>query len=66
MEERESQTDMTLLLDGWTNQRMESLMGWILRTTDGRVQVLALTNISSADHTAGNLAGAYLCSSEPT
>jgi hypothetical protein len=31
MEERESQADMTLLLNGWTNHRMERLMGWLLR-----------------------------------
>jgi hypothetical protein len=44
--ERETQTDMTLLLDGWSNQRMNSLMGWLVRTREGRVQVLALTDMS--------------------
>jgi hypothetical protein len=58
--ERENQTDMTLLLDGWSNQCMNSLMGWLLRTRDGRVQVLALTNISEDAHTAIKLSGAHL------
>jgi hypothetical protein len=38
------QTDMTPLLDGCTNWRMEALMGWLLCTTNGRMRVLALTN----------------------
>jgi hypothetical protein len=59
MAERQQQTNMTLLLDGWSNKRMDSLMGWCLRTPDGRVQVLDLTDISDVTHTADRLAGAY-------
>jgi hypothetical protein len=59
-EERKNETDMTLLLDGWSNARNDSVMGWMLRMRSGSVQVLGLTNISSSHHTAVNLAGAHL------
>jgi hypothetical protein len=42
--ERESETDMTFLLDGWSNACMDSLMGWMLRTRSGSVQVLVPHN----------------------
>jgi hypothetical protein len=37
--ERQGATDMTMALDGWSTQRMESVMGWVLRMCDGHVQV---------------------------
>jgi hypothetical protein len=58
--EWKNETDMTLLLDGWSSARYDSVMGWMLRMRSGRVQVLGLTNISSSHHTAVNLAGAHL------
>jgi hypothetical protein len=58
--ERKNETDMTLLLDGWSNARNDSVMGWMLRMRSGSAQVLGLTNISSSHHTAVNLAGAHL------
>jgi aminopeptidase-like protein len=58
--ERQGATDITMALDGWSTQRMESVMGWVLRMCDGHVQVLDLTDISDLRHTADKLAGAHL------
>jgi hypothetical protein len=57
---RKNETDMTLLLDDWSNARNDSVMRWMLRMRRGSAQVLGLTNISSSHHTAVNLAGAHL------
>lgn len=47
----------TISLDGWSNNRMQSIYGYIVRRADGKVALLDLIDISDLKHTSEHLKG---------
>lgn len=50
---------LTLTLDGWSNDRMESIYSWNIIFPDRRVILLRSDDLSEISHSGENLAGMY-------